>query len=452
MGEVAVVRRVLFVDDDPVIGRAFRRTVSTIQLEADIASSAVEALTLTQAHAYPIVVTDMRMPDIDGLELVELLTRQNPQTTFVLITADRDLRLRANRHIDGRIVSILSKPWDSDELFATLKRALDLHDRRVTSLVPGVARASEDPGLQLLLVEDNPGDALLFMRQLLSQGVIVTHTTRLREAIALLRQRTFDVIVTDLSLPDARGLDAVMRLQEAAPDATVVVLTGVDDEALSLQIVECGAQDCLLKGRVDGPGLVRSLRQARERKRCSLRLADLASTDSVTGLANRSGFNQRLDQALSRARREDGRLAVMVLDLDGFKAVNDRFGHSAGDELLKLVGARLSGVVRDDEMVARLGGDEFALLVEDTGTQGDPTECAEHVIEALAQPVLLGSVSHELTASMGVAIFPDSGTSAERLLRAADQAMYVAKRRGRNRFHIYAADDHAVESVLPPAR
>jgi diguanylate cyclase (GGDEF)-like protein len=450
MGEVAVVRRVLFVDDDPVIGRAFRRTVSKIQLDADIASSAVEALTLTQTHAYPIVVTDMRMPDIDGLELVELLTRQNPQTTFVLITADSNLRLRGNRQIDGRIVSILSKPWDSEELFATLKRALDLHDRRANSLVPRDAQVSEDSSLQLLLVEDNPGDALLFMRQLVSQGVVVTHSTRLREAITLLKQRTFDVIVTDLSLPDARGLDAVMRLQEAAPDATVVVLTGLDDEALSLQIVECGAQDCLLKGRVDGPGLVRSLRQARERKRCSLRLADLASTDSVTGLANRNGFNQRLDQALSRARRQDVRLAVMILDLDGFKAVNDRFGHSAGDELLKLIGARLSSVVRDYDAVARLGGDEFALLVEDIGAECDPTVCAERIIEALAEPVLLGSVSHELTGSMGVAIFPDSGTTAERLLRAADQAMYVAKRRGRNRFHIYAADDHAVESVLPP--
>ena len=453
MGEVEVPRRVLFVDDDPVIGRAFRLAVSRFRLEADVASCARDAIALTQTYAYPIVVTDMRMPDIDGLELVECLTRQNPQTTFVLLTGDKDLRLRANGRIDGRIVSILNKPWDTDELCATLKRALDLYDRRSQSQshAPRDPCVSEDSGLQLLLVEDNPGDALLFMRQLPSQGAVVTHTTRLREALALLHERAFDVIVTDLSLPDARGLDTVMRLQEAAPDSTVVVLTGLDDEALALQIVECGAQDCLLKGRFDGPGLVRSLRQARERKRCSQRLADLARTDPVTGLANRSGFNQRIGQALSRARRQEGRVAVMFLDLDGFKEVNDRFGHSAGDELLKLVGTRLTAVVREYDAVARLGGDEFALLVEDVGGRCDPAEFAERIVSALAEPVQLGDVSHVLTASMGVAIYPDSGITAERLLRAADQAMYVAKRRGRNRFHIYATDDHAVESVPPPA-
>jgi diguanylate cyclase (GGDEF)-like protein len=448
MGEVEVSRRLLFVENDPSVVSAFRRAVQGLRFEVDTASSAAEALRMTQTCAYPIVVTDMCMPDMDGFQLVERLTKRDPETTFVLVSADRDLRLRSNGHVDGRIVSIVSKPWDTDELLGTLKRALDLYERR--TLAPREPRP-DDAGLQLLLVEDNPGDALLFMRQLPAQGAVVTHATRLKEALQQLHERTFDVIVTDLSLPDARGLDAVMRLQEAAPDVTVVVLTGLDDEALSLQLVECGAQDCLLKGRLDGQRLVRSLRQARERKRASVRLADLARTDPLTGLANRSGFNQRIGAALSRARRQERHLAVMFLDLDGFKEVNDQHGHGAGDELLKIVAARLTAVVRDYDAVARLGGDEFALLIEDIGDDCDPAEFAERIVHALAEPMLLGDTQHTLTASMGVSIFPEGGASAEQLLAAADQAMYVAKRRGRNRFHVHQSEERAQESVPPPA-
>jgi diguanylate cyclase (GGDEF)-like protein len=447
MGEAS--SRILFVDSDPAVGRTFRRTVGQLQFEIDIASSAEEALALSRRISYPIVVTDMHMPDIDGFELVELLTKHNPETTFILIASDPDLRLRSNGMVDGRIVSILSKPWDPEELVATLGRALDQHQRRTRP--PRGADGVDDDSLQLLLVEDNPGDALLFMRQLPAEGAVVTHTTRLRDALTLLQARSFDVIVTDLSLPDARGLDAVMRIQQAAPDITVVVMTGLDDEALALQVVECGAQDCLLKGRWQAGTLVRSLRQARERKRCALRLTDLARTDPVTGLANRSGFDQRIGAALSRARRQAQRIAVMYLDLDGFKEVNDGYGHSTGDALLKLVGERLLSVVRGYDAVARLGGDEFALLIEDIGEDIDPVEFAERVISALAEPMVVDHVCHKVTASMGVALYPESGSTGEQLLQAADQAMYVAKRRGRNRSCVHVPEGRTSDSVPPTA-
>jgi diguanylate cyclase (GGDEF)-like protein len=445
MGEVS--SRILFVDADPAVGRTFRRTVGQLRFEIDVASSAEEALALSGHTSYPIVVTDMRMPGIDGFELVESLTQRNPETTFILIASDPDLRLRSNGLVDGRIVSILNKPWDPEELIATLGRALDQHQRR-TRPPRGVAGV-EEASLQLLLVEDNPGDALYFMRELPAQGAVVTHTTRLRDALTLLQARAFDVIVTDLSLPDARGLDAVMRLQQAAPEITVVVMTGLDDEALALQVVECGAQDCLLKGRWHAGTLVRLLRQARERKRCALRLTDLARTDPVTGLANRAGFDQRIAAALSRSRRQAQRIAVMYLDLDGFKEVNDTYGHSTGDALLKLVGERLLHVVRGYDAVARLGGDEFALLIEDIGDDIDPVEFAERVISALAEPMNVEQVCHNLTASLGIALFPESGTTGEQLLHAADQAMYMAKRRGRNRSCVHVPERR--DSVPPAA-
>jgi diguanylate cyclase (GGDEF)-like protein len=447
MGEIS--KRILFVDADPAVGQAFSRAVGRCRFEVDVATSAGEALALTREFVYPIVVTDLRMSDGDGVGLVERLTRCNPETSFVLIASDPELRLRSNGRVDGRIVSMLSKPWDSDELIATLGRALDLYQRR--SVLPPSAGTRVELSLQLLLVEDNPGDALLFTRQLLNQSAVVTHATQLCDALALLAARSFDVIVTDLSLPDARGLDALMRLQQAAPDVTVVVLTGLDDEALALQLVECGAQDCLLKGRLDGAQLLRTLRQARERKRCATRLRDLARTDPVTGLANRNGFEQRLTAALSRARRHEQHVALMYLDLDGFKEVNDGFGHSAGDALLKVVGARLSGAVRGYDAVARLGGDEFALLIEDIEDDGAAREFAERVLCALAEPMNLHGVSHTLTASLGIALYPEAAATGEALLHAADQAMYMAKRRGRNRSCVYVSGDAAFDKC-PPRR
>jgi diguanylate cyclase (GGDEF)-like protein len=139
----------------------------------------------------------------------------------------------------------------------------------------------------------------------------------------------------------------------------------------------------------------------------------------------------------------------MYLDLDGFKEVNDSHGHSAGDVLLKVVGTRLSSVVRDYDGVARLGGDEFALLLEDIGDDIDPVEFADRVINALAQPMLVDGATHALTASMGVALYPEAGETGEELLHAADLAMYTAKRRGRNCACVYVPVETTRGSVPP---
>jgi two-component system cell cycle response regulator len=443
--------RVLFVDDDPALGLLFRRTVRQFSYDADIARCGEEALELARKHSYPIVVTDLTISDTDGVTLMEQISAIAPQTTFVLITGSHDLRLRGNTAIDSQIASVLLKPWDAEQLAMTLRRALELHERRSASPTqPGeISMMPTD----ILLVEDNLGDAHLVKNHLRKlPGAHVVHVTRLRDAVALLHERPFDTIVTDLSLPDARGLDAVVRLQEAAPEATVVALTALDDEALSLQVVECGAQDYLVKERVDAASLARCLRHARERKRCAQRLTELARKDSLTGLANRSGFHDRINLAVARNRRLERRFAVMFLDLDRFKEINDQHGHDVGDTVLQVIGTRLAGVVRPYDVVARLGGDEFAVLLDDLSDTGEIQALAERIAGVFAEPILVGEVSHELTASMGIAAFPDAGDNPAELLRCADQAMYVAKRRGRNRFHVYVADGRSgdTDSVPPP--
>lgn len=155
----------------------------------------------------------------------------------------------------------------------------------------------------------------------------------------------------------------------------------------------------------------------------------LARTDSLTRLSNRGAFLDQLSQALSSDDPQSRRLAVLFVDLDGFKAVNDLHGHRIGDELLRIVGQRLSAGVRSTDVVARLGGDEFACLVRNCGTRELAAQVAGKVFDALCEPYQLGALRLHVQASVGIATAPEDGASATTLLERADAAMYRAKRR-----------------------
>ncbi|MBZ2208862.1 EAL domain-containing protein [Massilia soli] len=165
-----------------------------------------------------------------------------------------------------------------------------------------------------------------------------------------------------------------------------------------------------------------------------------ATHDLLTGLPNRALFLDRLALAIRRAERHRGRVAVMFVDLDKFKHVNDTLGHAAGDQLLRTVGARLAQCVRDADTVARLGGDEFVLLLDHPLGEHTPALVAERVARCLGEPVSLGGHEHVVTGSIGISIHPDDGAEAEELLRQADIAMYRAKEGGRNGFQFFTHD------------
>ncbi len=164
----------------------------------------------------------------------------------------------------------------------------------------------------------------------------------------------------------------------------------------------------------------------RDEVRVAALMRTLAATDSLTGLPNRSSFAAAFTKALEHARKMDGRLAVLTLDLNGFKEVNDLFGHDAGDELLQEVADRLRAAVGDD-FVARQGGDEFSVLIADAGTT-NPSSVAEHIHRAFSEPVELSAVQVRCAASIGIALFPDHGATTTELTTRADLAMYAAKR------------------------
>lgn len=180
-----------------------------------------------------------------------------------------------------------------------------------------------------------------------------------------------------------------------------------------------------------------------QRRMAEERLNYLATHDALTGLPNRSLFGERLEQSLRRAHRAQVRLAVMFLDLDRFKLVNDSLGHGVGDELLKIVGERLSACVRETDTVARLGGDEFTLLLEDVGDARHVAHIAQKLLDAIAAPFLIGSAEVYVTPSIGVSIYPDDGADGQTLVLHADRAMYQAKGAGKNNFQFFIGQMNA---------
>ncbi|MBI4985918.1 MAG: EAL domain-containing protein [Rhodocyclales bacterium] len=175
-------------------------------------------------------------------------------------------------------------------------------------------------------------------------------------------------------------------------------------------------------------------------KRTQEELERLAHFDALTGLPNRTLLGERLHHALDRIRRSGGELAVMVLDLDGFKTVNDSLGHPTGDRLLQAIAQRLAAALRAEDTVARLGGDEFAVILEDLKHGGDAAEVARKLLLSLAEPVDVGGHSALVTVSIGIALYPEDGGDSIALLKAADTAMYQSKQTGRNTFHFHHSD------------
>jgi diguanylate cyclase (GGDEF)-like protein len=293
--------------------------------------------------------------------------------------------------------------------------------------------------VRILLVEDNPGDERLIRLALsdVSGGRFeITTAKTLAAAVRLVQSAAYDAILLDLYLPDSNGLASVKELALAAPRTPILVVTGLDDDALANQVSQHGAQDYLVKGRSDQTLLSRAIRCAIARKDFEAVLAQRAYFDSLTGLANRALFNDRLTHALARATRTDKRVALMFIDLDNFKLINDRFGHRVGDDVLRSVAEALRCAVRQTDTVARLGGDEFAVLLEPLEDVSHLEVVAHKILRAVDARVVVSGSRVQVTASIGIAVFPEHARKADALIQSADATMFFAKRCGGNRFRL----------------
>ncbi|MEZ5564329.1 MAG: EAL domain-containing protein [Gammaproteobacteria bacterium] len=300
--------------------------------------------------------------------------------------------------------------------------------------------------MKLLLVEDNPADAEFLAASLRRQragDVELTNATTLAEATEFLTHEKFDVVLLDLHLPDGSGLHCLDAIQCIDSDIPIIVLSGQDDEDFAVSILNKGAQDYLVKWEGQGRTILRSIRYAIERKRSELRLNYLAQFDPLTGIPNRQYFNDQLTRATARASRDGRKVALLFLDLDAFKIVNDTLGHDAGDHLLKEAASRISRAVRTGDIVARLGGDEFAVLLEGLPSAREVEVVATALLEVVSRPYHIADRHLSITTSIGITMYPNDHSDTQMLLKNADIAMYQAKENGRNNFQFFHEQMHA---------
>jgi diguanylate cyclase (GGDEF)-like protein len=287
--------------------------------------------------------------------------------------------------------------------------------------------------LRVLIIEDDADDAALVTRALGEAGYAVAATRvetadELRQALS---DTTWDLAIADYTMPGFSGLKALTVVREHGIDLPFIFVSGTIGEDVAVAAMKQGAHDYIIKGNLRrlAPAVARELREAavrRERTRANERVAYLAYHDALTDLPNRSLLHDRLQQAILSSRREDKPLSLLILDLDGFKEINDALGHHVGDRVLQLVGARLRNALRDSDTVARLGGDEFALLLPLTDLTG-AEQTARKVLHDLDQPFILDGRPLLVRGSIGIACFPAHAANGQELMQKADAAMYVAK-------------------------
>lgn len=305
-------------------------------------------------------------------------------------------------------------------------------------------RDCEVDEINILLVEDNPGDSRLveeMLAEVRDPPFRVQTVGTLAAALRAVRDTQFDAALFDLGLPDASGVTGLREFSLATSGLPIVVLTGLDCDDASIQAFGCGAQDYVVKGEENAKALRRALRYAIERKKLEASLERAAQYDSLTGLAGRALFHDRLEHAVARARREGGRFALLYVDLDRFKPINDIHGHQVGDLVLRCAANRIHKHVREADTAARIGGDEFAVILESPCDAPAAFEVASKLAARLARPLQHGNGQLQFGASIGIAVFPDHAASAADLLACADAAMYCAKHSGGDQAQLYGRCD-----------
>jgi diguanylate cyclase (GGDEF)-like protein/PAS domain S-box-containing protein len=429
-------RRILVVEDERLVAKHIENMVRGLGYEvAGVAATGEDAVRTALGTLPDLVLMDIMLRgDMDGIAASEQIW-DKAAIPVVYLTAYADEATLERAKVTDPFGYLL-KPFEERELYTAIEMALykhktdrDLKERErwlstiLTSIGEGVVSTDRDGRVTFI---NSVAEALIGRRK---EGCLGRD---LGEVLALVGEKTGRRVLVSARktsakrgrLPDGQGL-LLLRGEDKLPVEVGAAL--IRDE----------------KDQVDGMVLV--FRDVTQRKRQEERLAFLAIHDSLTELPNRVLFNDRLTLALANAVRRKKEIAVLMLDLDRFKKVNDTLGHSVGDRLLKAVAERLPGLLRKSDTIARLGGDEFMVLLPEISSPGSAGRVARRILRAFKQPYDLKDRKISITASIGIASYPRDGEDVESLTKNADIAMYAAKESGRNTYKLYVPPDPGPE-------
>jgi diguanylate cyclase (GGDEF)-like protein len=326
--------------------------------------------------------------------------------------------------------------------FALVEPALNTH---LTHAVQGGETIVLEDAPLVLVVDDDRSTRSALRHVLRRSGFRVEEAGDGDEALAWLENSTPDAILMDALMPVMDGFAACMALKKHPrwKDIPVLMITALEDRQSIEKAFEAGASDFIPKP-IHLSVVNQRVRRIIDATRAERHVRHLAYSDTLTGLPNRALFMDQLNRSIERIAARNGMIAILFLDLDRFKYVNDTLGHEVGDRLLEAMAQRIKGCVRNDDCVARLGGDEFTILLEDIPNPGVAGSVAQNICRTVSAPLEIDGQEIFVTASIGISVYPTDGLDVSSLLRHADTAMYRAKQ-NRSGFSYYEA---TMESVM----
>jgi two-component system cell cycle response regulator len=452
--------RILIVDDVPANTKLLNAKLSAEYYQVETAHDGFEALRLAHSWQPDLILLDVMMPGMDGYQTCRRLKSDNQtiHIPVVMVTALGDPTERLHG-LEVGADDFLTKPVEYDTLLARvrglvrLKRLLDewrVRGETAQALgLSGVPRAEPSVvGARALVVDDWDLGALNAQDALAREGIVPSRAKSEAEALAMSDSLAFDLIVLSLSMlgDDPLRLASRLRAERATQEIPLLLIAEPEQRDRLLRGFDLGANDWVLRPVDENELRVRARNQIRrkfyqDRLRSDLgRALELALTDPLTGLYNHRYLMRHLGGLL--AAGQPAGIAVMMIDIDHFKSVNDQWGHAAGDDVLRQVADTLRSRIRVFDSLARYGGEEFVVVMSGASTS-DAVRAAERLRAAIQameyQPD--GHTPHRLTVSIGLTRSVRADATSEGLLNAADQALYRAKRQGRNRVEVEAPED-----------
>jgi diguanylate cyclase (GGDEF)-like protein/PAS domain S-box-containing protein len=433
------VPKILVVDDAQKNLVAMQQILKALPIAPFFCKSGNEALALTLEHTFALILLDVMMPEMNGFEVAELL-RLNELTKripIIFVTALGKEETHAFRGYEAGAVDYLLKPINPQILVSKVKVfiALDGYQREL--------EAREER--YRLLVERAPDIIYTFSNK--RGGIYFSSRVE-----AILGYSPQYLCENPWSWSESIHPDDITKVQYALQSFRLEGDFDLEYRIKNTREEWVWLHDRLISQRTEDEEIIVEgiATDITERKQSQETMEYLAKHDQLTGLANRGMYHDFQSKALSRARRYDRKMAVILLDLDHFKDVNDRLGHDVGDMLLKSVGERLKACIRSADLVARLGGDEFAIILDEITRVEDAATIARKILDSLALPHQLTGLELIISSSIGIAVYTGGAQTLDELNKHADIAMYGAKKAGRNTFQFFSPELHA--SVIERAR
>ncbi|VAX09800.1 diguanylate cyclase/phosphodiesterase (GGDEF & EAL domains) with PAS/PAC sensor(s) [hydrothermal vent metagenome] len=419
-------RNLLLVDDERNIQSSMRRALKQDGYNIYCADSGKDALDILAQHKIHVIISDQRMPGMTGSELFGEVSQHFPETIRIVLSGYADFSAVTDAINQGAIYKFLTKPWDDSLLRGHVTEAfqryeLSWHNRQLTevfnSTTEGVMITDNEGVIQVV----NPAFTTITGY---SQADVVGHSPQLLRSDKEQPERYQEIWHSLTTRGQWHGELWNQRKNGEDYPQWMTISALPDDESGKNQYV----------------ALFIDITEQKEREAC---IEYQAYHDALTGLPNRRLFHDRLEQAQSHAKRNNQMLAVLFIDLDRFKTINDSLGHDIGDLLLQAAAQRLSDIVRKDDTVARFGGDEFTVLLSQVAQRQDVEKVVQKLIATFNQPFNINQHRLHVTFSVGAAIYPGDGESPEQLIKNADTAMYRTKDAGRNGYHFYSQSMNA---------